>query len=110
FLRVANVSRGSLDLKDVHEIELFEGEIERHRLNYGDLLVVEGNGSPDQIGRAAMWRGDIEDCVHQNHLIRVTPRGTLLSEYLELVWNSPSTAVQLRSVAASTSGLYTLST
>lgn len=110
FLRVANVPRGSLDLKDVHEIELFDGEIERYRLNYGDLLVVEGNGSPDQIGRAAMWRGEIEDCVHQNHLIRVTPCDALVPEYLELVWNAPSTAAQLRNVAASTSGLYTLNT
>jgi type I restriction enzyme S subunit len=29
---------------------------------------------------------------------------------LELVWNAPSTAAQLRNVAASTSGLYTLNT
>ncbi|GAA1278582.1 restriction endonuclease subunit S [Streptomyces aureus] len=110
FLRVANVPRGSLDLLDIHEIELFDGEIERHRLSYGDLLVVEGNGSPDQIGRAAMWRDDIKDCVHQNHLIRVSPGVSLVPEYLELVWNAPGTAAQLRAVAASTSGLYTLST
>lgn len=110
FLRVANVPRGHLDLSDVHEIELFDGEIERHRLSFGDLLVVEGNGSPEQIGRAAMWRDEIKDCVHQNHLIRVRPGGELNPEYLELVWNAPSTASQLRAVAASTSGLYTLST
>jgi type I restriction enzyme S subunit len=58
FLRVANVLRGRLDLGDVHEIELFDGEIERYRLQPGDLLVVEGNGSPDQIGRAAQWHGE----------------------------------------------------
>jgi type I restriction enzyme S subunit len=110
FLRVANVPRGHLDLSDVHEIELFDGEIERHRISFGDLLVVEGNGSPEQIGRAAMWRDEIRDCVHQNHLIRVRPGEELIPEYLELVWNAPSTAAQLRAVAASTSGLYTLST
>src|SRR5579863_8682809 len=73
FLRVANVPRGRLDLSDVHKVELFDGEIERYRLRLGDLLVVEGNGSLEQIGRAAQWGGEIEDCVHQNHLIRVRP-------------------------------------
>lgn len=110
FLRVANVSRGFLNLSEVHEIELFEGEIDRYRLASGDLLVVEGNGSPDQIGRGAIWRDEIPDCVHQNHLIRVRPGSALSADYLELVWNAPSTSKQLREVAASTSGLYTLST
>ncbi|MFF5244531.1 restriction endonuclease subunit S [Streptosporangium sp. NPDC000095] len=110
FLRVANVSRGGLDLNDVHEVELFYGEIERFKLDFGDLLVVEGNGSPDQVGRAAMWHGEIPDCVHQNHLIRVRPHSDLNPRYLELVWNAPATKTQLRKVASSTSGLHTLST
>ncbi|MBQ0863062.1 restriction endonuclease subunit S [Streptomyces sp. RK75] len=110
FLRVANVPRGSLTLDDVHEIELFEGELERYRLKIGDLLVVEGNGSPDQIGRAALWRGEIKDCVHQNHLIRIRPGARLRAEFLELAWNSPKIAQQLKKVASSTSGLHTLST
>lgn len=110
FLRVANVGRGSLDLGDVHEVELFEGEIERFRLSAGDLLVVEGNGSPDQIGRAAMWRGQIADCVHQNHLIRVRPGPVLDPAYLEYTWNSSEIVRQLKREASSTSGLHTLST
>ncbi|MGV9223241.1 restriction endonuclease subunit S [Streptomyces albogriseolus] len=110
FLRVANVSRGKLALDDVHEIELFGGELERYKLRAGDLLVVEGNGSPDQIGRAASWRGEIDDCVHQNHLIRVRPGVRLRAEFLELAWNSPKVAQQLKKVASSTSGLHTLST
>ncbi|MEU3891110.1 restriction endonuclease subunit S [Streptomyces sp. NPDC029041] len=110
FLRVANVPRGRLALEEVHEIELFKGELERYRLESGDLLVVEGNGSPDQIGRAASWRGTIENCVHQNHLIRVRPGPRLRPEFLELAWNSPKVAQQLKKVASSTSGLHTLST
>src|SRR5664279_5036178 len=82
FLRVANVLRGKLVLNDVHEVELFNGELDRHRLQAGDLLVVEGNGSPDQIGRAAIWDGSIANCVHQNHLIRVRPSSKILPKYL----------------------------
>jgi restriction endonuclease S subunit len=109
FLRVANVGKGRIDLADVHEAELFEGELDRYRLRSGDLLVVEGNGSPDQIGRSAVWRGEIEDCVHQNHLIRVRPGPHLDPEFLGLYWNAPSTRAQLTAVASSSSGLHTLS-
>jgi type I restriction enzyme S subunit len=110
FLRVANVLRGSLNLTDVHEVELFDGELDRFRLRHGDLLVVEGNGSPAHIGRAARWQDAIPDCVHQNHLIRVRPSPILDSRYLELVWNSPDISEQLVRVASTTSGLYTLNT
>jgi type I restriction enzyme S subunit len=108
FLRVANVMRGRLDLENVHEIELFEGELEKFRLEVGDLLVVEGNGSPGQIGRAARWRDEIANCVHQNHLIRVRPSAAIDSQYLTHYWNAPQTTAYLRSVASSTSGLYVL--
>ncbi|MFB1041633.1 restriction endonuclease subunit S [Streptomyces chrestomyceticus] len=110
FLRVANVASGRLDLREVHEVELFEGELDRFALAPGDLLVVEGNGSVSQLGRAARWKGEIKDCVHQNHLIRVRPGPAILAEFLELLWNSPVISEQIRRVAASTSGLHTLST
>ena len=110
FLRVANVKRNRLELDDVHEIELFDGEIDRFRLAEGDLLVVEGNGSQEQIGRSALWTGEIENCVHQNHLIRVRPGATLNPRFLNAFWNSPINSRQLTAVASSTSGLYTLST
>jgi type I restriction enzyme S subunit len=109
FLRVANVARGRLDLSDIHEVELFEGELDRYRLETGDLLVVEGNGTLSQLGRAAMWHGQVADCVHQNHLIRVRPTGVINPRYLEYLWNSPFIAAQVEKVGASTSGLHTLS-
>ncbi|WP_235434170.1 restriction endonuclease subunit S [Nostocoides jenkinsii] len=109
FLRVANVTATGLDLRDVHRVELFGDELERLRLLPGDLLVVEGNGSPAQIGRAAAWDGSIDNCVHQNHLIRVRPLPGLLPGYLEAVWNSPEHRRTLTDVSSSSSGLHTLS-
>jgi len=109
FLRVANVLRGSLDLEDVHEIELFSGELDKLRLFSGDLLIVEGNGSASQIGRMAIWKGGIEDCVHQNHIIRARLCGGLTPQYVESYWNSPIGASEVSKLASSTSGLYTLS-
>lgn len=110
FLRVANVHRDELDLAEIHEIEVYGGELERLRLRAGDLLVVEGNGSPDQIGRCALWHGEIDPCVHQNHLIRVRPNNHVMPEYLNLFWNAPSSMTMIRAAASSTSGLHTLST
>jgi len=109
FLRVANVTAAGLDLRDVHEVELFGDELDRLRLQQGDLLVVEGNGSPSQIGRAVVWDGSINDCVHQNHLIRVRPGGRILPRFLGLVWNSPAVREELTSISSSSSGLHTLS-
>jgi type I restriction enzyme S subunit len=109
FLRVANVLRGRLDLEEVHSIELFGNELEKLRLQPGDLLIVEGNGSPTEIGRMAIWRGEIADCVHQNHIIRVRPAGCLEPRFIETYWNSPRGSDAVMRVASSTSGLYTLS-
>ena len=83
-------------------------ELARLRLASGDLLVVEGNGSITEIGRSALWLGEVKDCVHQNHIIRVrflagSPK------YLNGYWNSPFGNNRVMQVAASTSGLYTLS-
>lgn len=109
YLRVANVMRGFLDLSEVYEIELFGDELEKLRLQAGDLLIVEGNGSQNEIGRSALWKGEIVNCVHQNHIIRVR-FSEIQSAYASHYLNSPSGISYMMSVAASTSGLYTLST
>ena len=109
FLRVANVLRGDLDLDEVHQIEVFPGELDKLKLLFGDLLIVEGNGSPSQIGRMAVWKGEIENCVHQNHIIRARVAVGIVPEYIQTYWNSPAGSSRVLGVASSTSGLYTLS-
>jgi type I restriction enzyme S subunit len=103
YLRVANVHRGSLDLRELHRFELTDEELERLRLQPGDLLIVEGNGSRTEIGRCAMWRGEVEDCVHQNHLIRVRPLPGVIPSYVNLFLNSPDGQKAIQWVASSTS-------
>ena len=109
YLRVANVLRGALDLNEIMRLELFGDELERLRLQLGDLLVVEGNGSPSEIGRMAIWNDAIQDCVHQNHIIRIRIISPLLPQFVESYWNSTTGSDAIRGVASSTSGLYTLS-
>src|ERR1019366_6080404 len=55
YLRVANVYADSLNLAEIHEIGVTGAELNRVLLQHGDLLIVKGNGSIDQIGRVAAW-------------------------------------------------------
>src|SRR5690606_42146746 len=108
-LRVANVYQNRLDLSEIHETGVTESELERVLLNPLDLLVVEGNGSKEQIGRMALWRGEIPNAVHQNHLIKVRLVEKRLVEFLLWWFQSPNGRQMIENVASSTSGLYTLS-
>ena len=109
YLRVANVYRGSLDLSNLHRFELTTDELKKLRLVPGDILIVEGNGSRREIGRCALWLGEVADCVHQNHIIRVRPFNGLIPKYMDIFLNSPVEQTAIQHVASSTSGLYTLS-
>jgi type I restriction enzyme S subunit len=72
YLRVANVQDGYLDLDDVARIQIGAHELNRYRLLPGDVLMNEG-GDFDKLGRGHVWRGEIDDCIHQNHVFAVRP-------------------------------------
>ena len=70
YLRVANVKDGYLDLSSIYEIAVPERDIEKSRLQFGDLLLTEG-GDPDKLGRGTFWHDELQECIHQNHIFRV---------------------------------------
>jgi type I restriction enzyme S subunit len=109
YLRVANVYADELRLDDVQEIGVTEQELERVTLQSGDLLIVEGNGSLDQIGRVALWDGQVQDCVHQNHIIKVRFPDRCIAEYVLLWLLSPLGRRFIEREASSSAGLHTLS-
>ena len=74
YLRVANVQDGFLDLEDVAQIEVAIGDAARYTLKTGDVLMNEG-GDFDKLGRGAIWNGEIDNCIHQNHVFAVRPHG-----------------------------------
>ena len=73
YLRVANVQSGYIGLTEVKEIEVAEREIQAHPLLPGDILFNEG-GDRDKLGRGWVWKGEIKECVHQNHVFRARLR------------------------------------
>jgi type I restriction enzyme, S subunit len=82
YLRVANVQRGWLDLREIKTIEATEDEIDTLRLQQGDVLFNEG-GDRDKLGRGWVWDDQIVECIHQNHVFRARVKpGTLLPKFL----------------------------
>ena len=69
YLRVANVQNGFLDLGEMKTIILKKTEKEKYLLQYGDVLYTEG-GDRDKLGRGTVWRNEIDECVHQNHVFK----------------------------------------
>lgn len=69
YLRVANVQRGFLDLQQMKTIQAPDAVIDELRLERGDVLFNEG-GDRDKLGRGWIWKGEIAECIHQNHVFR----------------------------------------
>jgi type I restriction enzyme S subunit len=110
YLTVAHVHRNYISLDDPRFFEVSPAELNLWRLKAGDVLVIEGNGSADQIGRSALFRGEIDPCVHQNHVIRIRPDQKQINpEYLNFYFNSPIGKQEIQSRSRTTSGLRTLS-
>lgn len=105
YLRVANVQRGVLDLTEMKYMDVPDDDMPKLRLMDGDVLLCEGN-SPDLVGRGAIWRNEIPDCIHQNHVLRVrVNQDKLLPDFLLAVINSSHGQAYFRSKAKRTTNL-----
>lgn len=70
YMAVSNVKDGYIDWTTVKTILATEQEIEQYRLFPDDVLMTEG-GDPDKVGRGAIIKEPLENCIHQNHIFRV---------------------------------------
>lgn len=109
YLRVANVHANELRLDDISYIGIKESEKPRTLLQENDLLIVEGNGSIEHIGRVALWTGEIHPCYHQNHLIKARIFEVVEPKYILYFLLSATGRERIVKVASSTTGLHTLS-
>lgn len=87
YMAVSNVKDGYIDWTTVKTIEATEQEIEQYRLLSDDVLMTEG-GDPDKLGRGAIIKEPLENCIHQNHIFRVRLNESMLlpgffAEYLK---------------------------
>jgi restriction endonuclease S subunit len=99
-----------LDLTDVKELDVPASQVARYTLQAGDLLLIEGNGNPENLGRGCLWRGEVPDAVHQNHVfvVRTLSPDELLPEFLELQTQSEYGRNYFLSCAKGSTGLSSL--
>ena len=70
YVRAGNITREGLDLTDLLEMDFTPSERAVFSLDVGDVLLTEASGSAAQVGRATLWRGEVDDCCYQNTVIR----------------------------------------
>jgi len=108
YLRVANVQRGYLDLREIKTINVPDEQMDAYRLEKEDVLFVEG-GIQKELGRAALWTGEIPDCVHQNHIIKARlDRTRACPEFIAEWFNTDLGRMHFFRNAKTTSGLWTI--
>jgi type I restriction enzyme S subunit len=79
-------------LDNIKNVEIKKRDLPKYLLESGDLLVTEG-GDWDKVGRTAIWRSEIELCIHQNHIFRMRIfANVLLNLWIEMYMNSAAKA------------------
>jgi type I restriction enzyme S subunit len=109
FMRAANVQNGVIDLAEVKTIEATASEIARFSLAVGDILMVEGSGSPERLGQGWVWDGQVEPCLHQNHVFRARPdQQQVRPRFLAYALQASPARQYCLDAAKTTSGLATI--
>lgn len=75
YLRSANVTWDGIDVADVKQMNFEPIEAANFQLAYGDILLNEASGSPNEVGKPAIWRDEIPGACFQNTLLRVRSMG-----------------------------------
>lgn len=105
YLRVANVQDGYLNLQTIKEIDILSSEADKWLLQSGDILLTEG-GDWDKLGRGTVWRGEIPNCIHQNHIFRVRTNPAVFDpNYLIALISSPYGKSYFQSASKQTTNL-----
>ncbi|QTS86220.1 restriction endonuclease subunit S [Ectopseudomonas khazarica] len=85
YLRNVDVQWGHINIESLPEMDFKGDDLSRYSLRTGDLLVCEGG----EVGRAAIWRGGLQECYYQKALHRLRPRSTKDStEFLYYVFHT----------------------
>lgn len=82
YLRNADVQWGHIRTRGLNEMDFPPEDRERYSLRKGDLLVCEGG----EVGRCAIWRGEVAECYYQKALHRLRPYDPLKDTPEHLKW------------------------
>ncbi len=103
-----SVQDGYLDLDVVKEIDVLQSEADKWSLKPGDILLTEG-GDWDKLGRGTVWRGEILNCIHQNHIYRVRTDPSLFDpDFVSALIGSPYGKSYFQAASKQTTNLATI--
>ncbi|TOB17566.1 restriction endonuclease, partial [Vibrio parahaemolyticus] len=100
---------GYLALDDVQEIAVSPADAQKCKLVSGDILLTEG-GDPDKLGRGHVWRDEIPNCIHQNHIfsVRIKDLNKVRPEFLSALIASQRGKQYFLKVGKQTTGIATI--
>lgn len=84
YLRVANVQSGGVVLDSLKTINVTATEESQYSLSVGEVLMTEG-GDRDKLGRGCVWQGQVDPCLHQNHIFALKTNDLLDPYFLSYV-------------------------
>ena len=108
YLRVANVQDGYVDLSEVKSIDVLPSEVERYLLQTGDVLMNEG-GDNDKLGRGCVWSGEIDPCLHQNHVFAIRTKSSISPEWLAIFTQGSAARAYFQTSAKQSTNLASIS-
>ncbi|EAB8939809.1 restriction endonuclease subunit S [Salmonella enterica subsp. enterica serovar Bonariensis] len=104
-LRISSVRSGHVDQSDIRYLECSEAELERHKLEEGDLLFTRYNGSLEFVGVCGLLKKtQYKDLLYPDKLIRARLTKDALPEYIEIFFSSPAARNAMMECVKTTSG------
>jgi len=78
YLKGRNLQWGNINTDSLEQMHFSPAECIQYQLLPGDLLVSEYG----EVGRCAIWSGDVDNCFFQNHIFRIRATGNVPVIYL----------------------------
>ena len=104
-LRISSVRAGHVDQNDIRFLECSESELNRHKLQDGDLLFTRYNGSLEFVGVCGLLKKlQHQNLLYPDKLIRARLTKDALPEYIEIFFSSPSARNAMMNCVKTTSG------
>lgn len=108
-LRIPNIASGRIDLEDLKHTDFTCDELEKLRLEQGDILLVRSNGSVSLVGLSAVVTANAEGYAYAGYLIRLRlKKEIILPQFLNLYLHSPRVRIDIERQARSTSGVHNI--
>jgi type I restriction enzyme S subunit len=108
-LRIPNIVGWHIDLSDLKHTDFELGELEKLRLEAGDVLLVRSNGSVSLVGLPAVVTDKAVGYAYAGYLIRLRlKKEIILPEFLNLCLRSPVIRIDIERQARSTSGVHNI--